>query len=92
MIRAIAIVTCLMAALFLIPVQGECSEIPEYEPETEAVCCAVASVGATRDAVERPSEPRMRREIITRSRSIPAVVGILAAMPPARLLHCVLRE
>ncbi len=42
MTRTIAIITCFLAACFLIPVQGECSELLDYEPEPEAICYVVS--------------------------------------------------
>lgn len=41
MTRCIVVLICFISVLLLIPVQGECPEFHEYEPETEINCCAV---------------------------------------------------
>lgn len=41
MTRGIVVLICFITALLLIPVQGECPEFHEYDPETEVNCCAV---------------------------------------------------
>lgn len=92
MTRAITIICCLIAALFLVPVQGDCSEIPEYELETEIECCAV---------VYSPSQSQVAEKLpnlLPASDSVRRHVGVSVKIQkqvfhlPARILNCVFRE
>lgn len=92
MTRAIAIILCLIATLFLVPVQVECSEIPEYELETEIECCVVASSLPQSQVTEEL--PKLSMVSDTVRRHICVNVKILSHVfhLPARILNCVFRE
>lgn len=100
MTRFIAIITCLVASLLLIAVGGECSEISEYEPETEVECFALSSGCPVVPALSaRPDPTAITRAFV---RSVPSVARVsreygrhipaAAPAPPVRILHCVFRE
>lgn len=95
MTRAIAVVTCLIASLFLIPIQGECSEPCEYEPETEVECC-VMSFSETQSEMTvtvAGIRPVIRINIIpTPFQIAPSTKFISIKTLPVRILHCVFRE
>ena len=92
MSRAIAIISCLIATLFLGPGQGDCSEIPEYELETEIECCAVVSGLSQSQVTEKlpkslPAPYSVRRHIGGSVKIQKHVFHL-----PARILNCVFRE
>ncbi len=92
MTRAIAIISCLIAALFLVPVQAECIEAAEGEPEAETGCCIAISclsqseVEEQLPAIHSPLMTGFRREHV-----LPKASGDIIHLP-ARILHCVFRE
>lgn len=92
MIRAIAFVTCLIAGLFLVPVQGECSEILEQGPETEAVCCSVSYLMTQPDLSAAVPAVSHRQSFIKVRRTLSINEWSVALTLPARILHCVFRE
>lgn len=95
MTRAIAVVTCLIASLFLIPIQGECSEPCEYEPETEVECCVISCCETQSDitVTGNRSVIRIRINIIPATFQIaPSTKFISIKTLPVRILHCVFRE
>ena len=90
MTRSISFILCLVVVLFLIPVQVE----SEYELETEMICCALCysySRPESRSAGETVGWKTKRSFGMFRL-IIEFVVCEEAKMPPARILHCVLRE
>lgn len=92
MTRAIAIISCLIATLFLVPIQGECCEIPEYELETEIECCAVAcSLSQSQVPEELPKYP-LASDIMRRHVCVNVKIQNHAFHLPARILNCVFRE
>lgn len=94
MTRSVAIIICFMAALFLVPVQSECSEICEYEPETEVECYAISD-SRTQPEVSQ-SSPKQIVGINVCTAFLPVVIiaprCIDVKSTPARILHCVFRE
>lgn len=92
MTRALAIISCLIAALFLVPVQAECVETAEGEPEAEIECCVAicdsfqSEISEGRPNVLPSSGSHMRRNS----------AGARAQGPICRIaawiLHCVFRE
>lgn len=94
MTRALAIILCLIAALFLVPIQGECSEIPEYESETEIECCAVVSGLSQSQVVEKLPEVSFLSDLYLVRRHVYLYVEIRKSVYrlPARILNCVFRE
>lgn len=94
MTRALAIILCLIAALFLVPIQGECSEIPEYESETEIECCAVVSGLSQSQVVEKLPEVSFLSDLYLVRRHVYLYVEIGKSVYrlPARILNCVFRE
>lgn len=92
MTRAIAIISCLVAALFLVPVQGDCGEISEYESETEIECCAVVSsvfhskITEELPKISLPYESKIHHDYVS------AKATELIYRLPTRILHCVFRE
>lgn len=92
MTRAITIALCFIAALFLVPVQGECLDISESEPETEVVICDVVASIYKSDFKEELSESysysgqaRHRETALAGTRK--QIIRL-----PARILNCVFRE
>ena len=94
MTRSVAIIICFMAALFLVPVQSECSEICEYEPETEVECYAISD-SRTQPELS-PSSPEQTVGINACTAFPPVIIitprSIDVRSTPARILHCVFRE
>lgn len=92
MIRTIALISCLIAALFYVPIQGECSETPEYESETEIECCVAASSSSQSQVAE--SLPKILP--MSDSSRHNMSVSVKAQKPyfnqPVRILSCVFRE
>lgn len=94
MTRAIAILLCLLATLFLVPVQGECSVIPEYESETEIECCVVVNGLSQLQVAENLSAMSLASDFYLAKRQAYVYVKIRKPVYhlPARLLNCVFRE
>lgn len=92
MARVIAIISCLAAALFLVPIQGDCCEMPEYESETEIECCVVANSLFQSQVVE--NQPKLLRasNIVRPHEYISVRIQKLDVHLPARILNCVFRE
>lgn len=94
MTRALAIIFCLIASLFLVPIQGECSEIPEYESETEIECCAVVSGPSQSQVAEKLPDVSFLSDLYLVRRHVNLYVEIRKSVYrlPARILNCVFRE
>lgn len=94
MTRALAIIFCLIASLFLVPIQGECSEIPEYESETEIECCAVVSGLSQSQVAEKLPDVSFLSDLYLVRRHVNLYVEIRKSVYrlPARILNCVFRE
>ena len=94
MTRALAIILCLIATLFLVPIQGECSEITEYESETEIECCAVVSGLSQSQVAEKLPEVSFLSDLYLVRRHVYLYVEIRKSVYrlPARILNCVFRE
>lgn len=94
MTRALAIIFCLIASLFLVPIQGECSEIPEYESETEIECCAVVRGPSQSQVAEKLPEVSFLSDLYLVRRHVNLYVEIRKSVYrlPARILNCVFRE
>lgn len=92
MTRIIAIISCIIVTLFLVPIQGECSEIPEYELETEIECCVVASSLYQSQVAEELSKYPLASDTVRRHVCVNAKIQNKAFHLPARLLNCVFRE
>lgn len=95
MTRVIAMISCLIAALFLVPVQGDCDDIPEYESETEAECYVIVVPLSRSLIAEAPAKP-LSRPVSNRCRAFVSS-GIQemrghARHLPVRILNCVFRE
>lgn len=92
MTRAIAIISCLIATLFLVPIQGECCEVPEYESETDIECCVVAgSLDQSQIAEEQP-KLLLASDIVRHHAFVSLKIQKQAFHLPARILNCVFRE
>ena len=92
MSRAIAIISCLIATLFLVPLQGDCSEIFDCESEAEIECCAVIHSLSQSQVTENlpkslPAPYSVRRHIGGSVKILKHVFHL-----PARILNCVFRE
>lgn len=92
MTRAIAFISCLIAALFLVAVQGECNEISEYEPETEIECGVVEWRQSQPEIPDTESELQPSDANISRQHHLSAKFQRHYFHIPARILHCVFRE
>lgn len=95
MTRVIAMISCFIAALFLVPVQGDCNEIPEYESETEAECYVIVVSLSRSFIVEEPAEP-LSQPVSNRCRAFVSTklqdMQRHARHLPVRILNCVFRE
>ncbi len=92
MIRIIAVILCLLSTLYLIPIQGECTEITEYEPDTEA---EYSSFITTKSVSVPAYETGQGTELpYVRQRHFPPAPEPCAipAEPQTRIMHCVFRE
>lgn len=92
MIRTFAIISCLIAALFLIPVQTDFMDIYECESEAEIELCVVAlsqpqTVVAAKSQRLLPAPYIKRHRVFTLVRKQGRLFHI-----PARIINCVFRE
>lgn len=92
MTRAIAIVSCFIVTLFLVPIQGECSEIPEDELETEVYCCAAVSSLSQSQITEKLPKLSFASDIGWRYVCVYVKIPCHIFRIPARILNCVFRE
>lgn len=92
MTRAIAIISCIIATLFLVPVQGDCSKMPEYELETEIECCVVAGNFFQSQVTEDLPKLSFVSDIEMRHVCVDVKIQKQDFHLPARILHCVFRE
>lgn len=92
MTRAIAIIICLIANLFLVPVQGDCSEIPEYESETEIECCIAVNSPALSQVDEKQSKSLQAPYYERHHVCVTFKIQVHIINLPARILNCVFRE
>lgn len=93
MTRAIALLTCLIAALLLVPAQEASAGIPEYEPEAEVECCDVSCSGEQApEACPKEAGRRARKEAWHACPPVVTGADGPTRTPPARILHCVFRE
>lgn len=92
MTRAITIISCLIATLFLFPIQGACSDIPEYESETEIECCiAVDSLSQSQVTEEQP-KLLLVSDFVRHHECVSVKIQKHVIHLPARILNCVFRE
>lgn len=92
MTRAIAIISCLIATLFLVPVQADCCEIPEYESETEIECCVVVNSLYQSQAAEELPKLFVASDLVRRHVYVYVKIQKSVFHLPARILNCVFRE
>lgn len=92
MIRAIAIISCLIATLFLVPVQGECNEMSEYESETESELCVMIHITLQSDVSEAVPKLSIPSVIKRHHYSAPVKTQHRQFHLPVRILNCVFRE
>lgn len=92
MTRAIAIISCFIVALFLVPIQGECNEIPEAELETEVYCCVVVNSLSLSQITEKQPKLSLASDIIWRYVCVSVKIPNHIFRIPARILNCVFRE
>lgn len=92
MTRAIAIISCLIAALLPVAVQAECIEATEGEPEAETECCiAVCSLSQSEVEEQLPAIPSPLMAGFRREHVLPKANGDIIHLP-VRILHCMFRE
>ncbi len=92
MTRAIAIISCLIASLFLVPVQADCLEIYEGESETAIECCVIANGMSRAEISEDISDNRINIPRSSRDIDVSSKVKIILPHLSVRILHCVFRE
>ena len=98
MTRIFAIILCLFSALYLVPVQGECIAVPEYESDTELDYTHFRNTPFVVTAAVAATVGRPRCQRVALMPYTPAVSDVrpLLRMPPFRLpvriMHCVFRE
>lgn len=92
MTRAIAIISCLIAALFLVPVRGECNEISECESDTEIECCVVVYDISRYEVSEESPKSVLSYGIIPHKEFATVNLSGHLFRLPLRILHCVFRE
>lgn len=88
MTRAIAIISCFIVALFLVPIQDECSEIPEDELETEVYCCVVVNSLSLSQITEKQLKLSLASDIIWRYVCVYVKNPYHIFRIPARILNC----
>lgn len=92
MTRAIAIISCLIATLFLVPIQGDCSEIPEYELETEIECCTIVDSPSQLQVAEKQLKLLLVSDFVSHHAYVSVKTQKHIIHLPARILNCVFRE
>lgn len=94
MTRAIAIISCLIATLFLVPIQGDCCEITEYELETEIECCVVANSNLQSKLQVSEKLPKLLAvsDSVKHHECVTVKIHNRVFHLPARILNCVFRE
>lgn len=98
MTRTLTIILCLFSALYLVPVQGGCIAIPEYEPDTELDYTHFRNTPFVVTAAVAATVGRPRCQRVALMPYTPAVSDVrpLLRMPrfrlPVRIMHCVFRE
>lgn len=98
MTHTLTIILCLFSALYLVPVQGECIAIPEYEPDTELDYTHFRNTPFVVTAAVAATVGRPRCQRVALMPYTPAVSDVrpLLRMPrfrlPVRIMHCVFRE
>lgn len=92
MTRAIAIISCLIATLFLVPIQADCSEITEYESETEIGCCIVVDSLSQQHVADQMPKLSLASDIVRYHACISVNQQKHFVPLPARILNCVFRE
>lgn len=92
MIRAIAVISCLIASLFLVPVQGDCNEISESELETEMECCVFIN-SQSQSKTEEVNPKLLSSSISDKHLDLtPVKPKLYVPHRSARILNCVFRE
>lgn len=81
-----------MVTLFLVPIQGECCEIPEYESEPEIGCCVVADSLYQSQVTEEQPKLLLASDLVRRHVFIAVKIQRHVLHIPARILNCVFRE
>lgn len=92
MTRAIAIISCLIATLFLFPIQGACSDIPEYESETEIECCIAVDSLSQSQVAEKQPKLLPASDFVRHREYVSVKIQKHVSHLPARILNCVFRE
>lgn len=92
MTRAIAIISCLIATLFLFPIQGDCSDIPEYESETEIECCIAVDSLSQSQVTEKQPKLLPASDFVRHHECVSVKIQKHVIHLPARILNCVFRE
>lgn len=92
MIRAIAIISCFIATLFLVPVQGECNEISEHESETECELCVIMNDTPQSEITEDFPKQSLPSGIKRHHGVARVKTYALLFHRPVRILNCVFRE
>lgn len=92
MARAIAIISCLIATLFLVPVQGDCCEVPEYELETEIECCVIVNCLSQLQVTEKLPELSLVSDMVRHHVCVNVRIQRLYFHQSTRILNCVFRE
>lgn len=92
MTRAITIISCLIATLFLFPIQGDCSDIPEYESETEIECCIVVDSLSQSQVAEKQPKLLPASDFVRHHECVSVIIQKHVIHLPARILNCVFRE
>ena len=92
MTRAIAIISCLIATLFLFHIQGDCSDIPEYESETEIECCIAVDSLSQSQVTEKQPKLLPASDFVRHHECVSVKIQKHVIHLPARILNCVFRE
>lgn len=92
MAHAYAFISCLLAALFLVVNQGECTEISGFEPETEVECCVLCREFAVCTEAVEADQPDVPVAVSHRTCALREDTAAPVRMRPIRILYCVFRE
>ncbi len=91
MTRSYAVLMCFIASLFLLPIQGECSDIYDYKPETEAARYTMPYREKQSENIINYSEHNYKINNHQTSKPIFTHIASIRILP-ASILLCVLRE
>lgn len=92
MTRTIATISCLIAALLLVPIQGGCIELPEHELVTDMECYVVVSSSSQSQVAEELPKLLPISDSARHNLRVSVKIHNQNFNLPIRILNCVFRE